>query len=558
MALFNFKNNTKVELEEVKQELTTAKTQLSNLENKKTSLLRSISTDNMDLSKPFIDDQFSRGVNWAYFGESNLYPQILNELYLSSPMHSACVDFKTWSIVGDGYEWADYDSLKASDKIAIKHFERHNDFKASFKKFSKDWVKHGRAIALLHYDKEKKEFDSFKIIDPSELRNNRETLFNAIKSYYFANDWIHRTQRVEFTPYSPVNKDEWQIIEIKNIVGGTRTYGLPDWVSSANWQSVSADLGLLHKSALENGIQPSVLFMYPYLMDDVEEDNWVTNMRNNYKGVKNYNRGMKIESNGNEQMPEVKVLETSDNHQLFEQTSKEQKEEIAISHNINPALMGVRVAGSLGATDEIEFSAKQFEKIWLNDNRSIIEDFINDIAVICGIPHEIKINKTEVTEIANAMDSENSNSDVAAPVSDKEADARAQLRGSVGGVQGIIQIQTSVAQGLTDRGSAAALLELIYGFDTDNALRLLGGVKEGDQPKEEGEVPKEVDENGVEVEAAIVNDNLKGLSAKENSDMYRIVRDFNKGRLNKTIAVARLKAYGIDAETAEEILNTEE
>jgi len=483
MALFNFKNNTKVELEEVKKELTTAKTQLSSLENKKTNLLRSISTDNMDLSKPFIDDQFSRGVNWAYFGESNLYPQILNELYLSSPMHSACVDFKTWSIVGDGYEWADYDSLKASDKIAIKHFERHNDFKASFKKFSKDWVKHGRAIALLHYDKEKKEFDSFKLIDPSELRNNRETLFNDIKSYYFANDWLHRTQRIEFTPYSPVNKDEWQIIEIKNIVGGTRTYGLPDWVSSANWQSVSADLGLLHKSALENGIQPSVLFMYPYLMDDVEEDNWVTNMRNNYKGVKNYNRGMKIESNGNEQMPEVKVLETSDNHQLFEQTSKEQKEEIAISHNINPALMGVRVAGSLGATEEIEFSAKQFEKIWLNDNRSIIEDFINDIAVICGIPQEIKINKTELTNVPNDV-----------KLMDQKANGRPH------GKQG----------------------------------------------------------PGEDVELPIVNDNLKGLSAKENSDMYRIVRDFNKGRLNKVIAISRLTAYGIDRETAEEILNTEE
>ena len=61
-------------------------------------------------------------------------------------------------------------------------------------------------------------------------------------------------------------------------------------------------------------------------------------------------------------MPQIEVMKTTDNHKLFEQTSKEQKEEISISHNINPALMGVRIAGSLGASEEIEFSAKQFEK----------------------------------------------------------------------------------------------------------------------------------------------------------------------------------------------------
>lgn len=485
MGLFNFnKNNeTKVELDKTKTELTKVKSELSSFENKKTNLLRSIKTDSMDLSAPFIDDQFTKGVNWVYFGETNLYPQILNELYLSSPMHSACVDFKTWSVVGDGYEWKGYDKLKTTDKISIKHFERHNKFKPSVKKLTKDWVKHGRAIVLLHRNQTTNTFDSFKVVDPSEIRNNRATLFDEITAYYYSHDWVYRTKKITFTPYSPSNKDEWQIFEVRNDVGGSRTYGLPDWVSSANWQKVSASLGLLHKSALENGIQPSVLFMYPTLMDDDEERNWINSMQNNYKGVENYNRGMLIQSQGKEMMPEVKVLETSDNHQLFEQTSKEQKEEIAISHNINPALMGVRIAGSLGASDEIEFSSKQFEKIWLNDNRTIIEDFINDIAVICGINTELVINKTEVTSIAAAMSKDGSTKDV----------------------------------------------EL-----------------------------EDVDENGEKKEAVIINENLRGLTAKENSDIYRIVRDYNKGRLNLVIAKARLMAYGIDGDAAEEILKTEE
>jgi len=383
MGLFNLnKNKKKVEQESKPKE-----------EGKKVTLLNTISTENMDLSQPFIGDELRSGTNWVYFGGNNLYPNILNQLYLSSPMHSACVDFKTWSVIGEGYEWKGYDKMDSLEKIKVKTFERTNKFKDSFRKLTRDYIKHGRSIVLLHFNGE--DYDKFKVVDPSEIRNSKGGLFTDIQQYFYSDNWLYRTNPRVFKPYRVGSKDEWQIFEIKNEVGSSRTYGLPDWLSSANWQSVSADLGLLHKSALENGIQPSVIFSYPYLMDDDEEENWMANMRNNQKGVKNYNKAMKIEHNGIENSPDIRVLETSDNHKLFEQTSKEQKEEIAISHNINPALMGVRVAGSLGASDEIEFSSIQFEKIWLNDNRNKMEEFLNDILSIFNMT-PIEINKTEI------------------------------------------------------------------------------------------------------------------------------------------------------------------
>lgn len=56
----------------------------------------------------------------------------------------------------------------------------------------------------------------------------------------------------------------------------------------------------------------------------------------------------------------------------------------------------------------------------------------------------------------------------------QRAEAQANLKGTVGGVQGILQIQQSVAQGITKRDAAISLLETIYGFDSDTANRLLG------------------------------------------------------------------------------------
>lgn len=61
----------------------------------------------------------------------------------------------------------------------------------------------------------------------------------------------------------------------------------------------------------------------------------------------------------------------------------------------------------------------------------------------------------------------------ATPV-DVEAEAKANLKGSVGGVQGLLAIQLSVSQGVTDYEAAVATLFEIYGFDDATARKLLG------------------------------------------------------------------------------------
>lgn len=52
--------------------------------------------------------------------------------------------------------------------------------------------------------------------------------------------------------------------------------------------------------------------------------------------------------------------------------------------------------------------------------------------------------------------------------------AQANLRGSVGGVQGIINIQTGVSQGTISRESAQGILMVVYGFTKEEATQILG------------------------------------------------------------------------------------
>lgn len=62
-------------------------------------------------------------------------------------------------------------------------------------------------------------------------------------------------------------------------------------------------------------------------------------------------------------------------------------------------------------------------------------------------------------------------------VTDIEAEAKAKLKGTVGGVQGILAIQDSVARGTTSIESAKTLLYEIYGFEDTVATKLLGKPK---------------------------------------------------------------------------------
>lgn len=71
-------------------------------------------------------------------------------------------------------------------------------------------------------------------------------------------------------------------------------------------------------------------------------------------------------------------------------------------------------------------------------------------------------------------------------------------------------------------------------------------------------IAPKLDVNGapLPIQANEVNDNLKGLTATENRDMQRVVRDFQakKNGMNEHLAIARLTSYGLPVDEAKKIL----
>jgi len=75
-------------------------------------------------------------------------------------------------------------------------------------------------------------------------------------------------------------------------------------------------------------------------------------------------------------------------------------------------------------------------------------------------------------------------------VTQEQLEAQANLRGSVGGVQGILGIQASVSQGVTSLESAIETMIEIYGFTRETSIKILGTGKKVDpiiDPKNGGD-----------------------------------------------------------------------
>lgn len=88
---------------------------------------------------------------------------------------------------------------------------------------------------------------------------------------------------------------------------------------------------------------------------------------------------------------------------------------------------------------------------------------------------EGKTQATQMNVVTNIMEASAAKaSQSISNASEEELKAQAMLKGSVGGVQGILELQKSVAIGATDKAAAIAILELVYGFTKQEATDIIG------------------------------------------------------------------------------------
>ena len=328
-----------------------------------------------NLSLPFVDDRFqARG--YVPFGEDNLYPQYLNQMYYTSPLHSAIVNYKVNAVCGGGYELL-VDGLTAMDKVDSYAAEKRIGIRRNMKPVLLDLIVHGRVYFIIHVKNGKAI--KFKRLGAEKVR------ISKCKTMYLVNDnWLYLTKIDKYEPYHPECKDGVYIYACENQSLGQDIYSLPSYTSALNWVFLDGEMSYLHKSNIQNSVFPSFAMMFPKRPQGREEMELIKETVNKLKGAENAGKAVAFFANNQEQLPKIEAIPTNNNDQLFIQTDGRIDEKICQAHEIDPLIMGIRVSGKLGSGMELQQSYQTFEKNVIIPLREELEYIFNDLLEISG------------------------------------------------------------------------------------------------------------------------------------------------------------------------------
>lgn len=145
--------------------------------------------------------------------------------------------------------------------------------------------------------------------------------------------------------------------------------------------------------------------------------------------------------------------------QQFIHDEKKIEEHILQCWSVPRVLIQTGDGSMFGANGETLMTAEKMFQITTGDYRKHIEQSFQEVLGV----------KMEITPLIEENVEENV---------DENKKAQAVLRGSVGGVRALLEVQQSVQAKTTDKNSAIAILENIYGFEESVATEILGEVIE--------------------------------------------------------------------------------
>lgn len=340
-----------------------------------------------NLSLPYVRGYGSE--RYVRFGNDNLFPQIVNQMYFNSALNGSIINYKANATIGGGYEIISNDT-SAIQKVKEYTFIKKNKFSKLMRQLTKDLIMHGRVCVII--DPTVKDI-SIKRVGPEKVRVNiSKTL------YTISDDWARSVGMYEIKPYYVgCNEKTLFVYEIDGDAGQD-IYPIPQYCSSLNDAFLDGEMSYLQKSNIINSIFPSFMIKLAKKFGSQDEINQFKDTINKAKGAPSAGRIMTFVANSPDQLPTIETIPTNNNDKIFDSTLQRVDANICRAHSIDPLLMGIRISGSLGNGNELVESYNIFEKNVVMPLREMMEEVGDELLFIADIKSSIKINNYQIVD----------------------------------------------------------------------------------------------------------------------------------------------------------------
>lgn len=306
------------------------------------------------------------------FGEDNLYPEFLIEMYNKSPKHNAIVSAKASYLAGVGTSIKGQDTAiiaKAQQKVeAINAYESLDELKA---KVADDLeLFNGFALEVI-WSRDKKKISEIYHLPFQKIRKTLDDKFA------FCEDWSDRKcEIIEYTPFNPITRESKQLYYCQLYRAGQGIYPLPDYVGGLKYIEIDTEVSNWHLNSIKNGFSAQTLIqMFKGYPTPEEARKTERALKKNYTGTDNAG-GLIIQYNDpNEKESIINNLQPSDFDKQFDILNKTVQQEIFVSHKVNsPMLFGVRVEGQLGGRSELIEAYEMFQSAYVEPRQKKLDD----------------------------------------------------------------------------------------------------------------------------------------------------------------------------------------
>ena len=330
--------------------------------------------------------------DWVSFGEDNLYPNYLLELFLGSAINGALVKSIGAMIYGEGLAATNVDENTDTKESYLRLNELlHNSDDDVLKDLAMDLKLFGGCYVNVIWSRDRSKIAKMKHIPAQYIRSGK-MIDGEVENYYYSADWS-KAKKGEYKPraYKAFNtKDRTQASQILMIRDKNPAlfYGFaPDYVASTDWIQMELEIAQFHLSNITSGMTPSMHVGFSNGVPTEEERRTIERQLNQkFSGSGNAGKILITFNDGKETQPIIEPIQMNDAQSAWEGMSKQAVNQILAGHRVtSPILFGIRSeGGGLGNNaDELRDAYSLF-------NNTVVIPFQN--ILLKGLEKIFKVN----------------------------------------------------------------------------------------------------------------------------------------------------------------------
>jgi len=330
-----------------------------------------------------------------------LYGNFLNGLYSASPIHSAIINLKTMLTAGNGYSINGSDMFNMSEKIQLNQLTNQFDNLIN-NGLVLDYFIHNRVAILVTWNSDNTKIIKLKRLNPASVNiNHIDNQMEAV-DYLYCWNWALYSTKLPYIKYAKFdqadkeNKNQILMVQFPSVEQSL--YSRPTYKGAIKSILLDKESDTYQLAYLKNAVSPSVVISFPFDLDEEEKDILISGLRDDFSDTENAGKVFTTFSKTRDVLPSITQLSPIDVSSGFIDLMDATTRKICLGHGIDPQLIGLKTAGSLGNSDFI-YQFNLMNQLNIQPSQLSLQTIMNDFLLINGLTCTLEFADADVNQL---------------------------------------------------------------------------------------------------------------------------------------------------------------